>query len=228
MSGLSRFQQGCLDAYAAACSLIPSDLRHAFILIGGAATVFHWAREREPKDVDIAACSAAHVLLWEAAGNRREGFCLNDTDGSITWDVPVRDSSPFRVNIEVLELPGEFIPFTPSVCAFRNGFVATLPELVRLRASILVERSDKTDYTDLKLLLNMTKERRLVVSDVGHEELGVLLEAVGMLGGDEFGGHLVSILHSSTLRRYGLTQIYIIVFWTHLPNSDILSELIGR
>ena len=51
----------------------------------------------------------------------------------MTWD-----NGHFLVTIECLLLKGPFVPWIPEVVGFREGFKATLPELVRLRALTLV------------------------------------------------------------------------------------------
>ena len=182
MSGFSPLQQGCLDAYAAASALIPVHLRPAFILIGGAATISHGALQRRTEDVDIAASPEAIGHLWEVAGKRQGGFSLCDSDGSITWDTGAYGGKSWLVTIELLEMPGPFVPFIPSVCEFRSGYVATLPELVGLRASALVGRGDQTDYDDFELLLRTTARRCLELPEVEREELKVLKEAVKISG----------------------------------------------
>jgi hypothetical protein len=60
-------------------------------------------------------------------------------------------------------------------------FVATLPELVRLRASTLVARGDEQDYFDFERLLFMARQRGLKLPKIVEEELELLVKAVEML-----------------------------------------------
>lgn len=201
---LSPLQQGCLDAYAAACNLMPPDPLHAFILIGGAATIAQGAPERRTKDVNIAVSLEALVFFWSVADNRRGGFCRNASDESFTWDVMVQGTVSFQVGIELAQMPGSFVSRSLSGDRFRSGFVATISELVRLRASTLVGRGDEVDYTDFGLLLRMAVARGVVLPYMDEEELGVLMEAVEMMRGDMFGCLFIRILSRYTLAYYGI------------------------
>ena len=156
MSSLLPIQQACLNAYAAACALIPHDLRHAVIWIGGAGTIAHGAPDRKTEDTDIAVSQKCLELLEDAVDNRRGGF-HRDADGSIRWDERGPSGQvEFSIPVELLLLGGPFVPWIPSVVSFREGYVAALPELVRLRAETLIGRGGEKDYMDLKLLLPMT------------------------------------------------------------------------
>ena len=205
---LRPLQQACLDTYVAACDIIPHDLRHAFILIGGAGTIAHGAPERLTEDTDIIANRRCMELLDDAAVNCRGGFHKSTDGESILWDKLDRQGNfLFEVQVELLELGGQFVQWVPSVVSFRNGYVAALPELVRLRAVTVVDRGRPRDEQDLKLLLEMTARRGLKLADVDPEELGILLEAVGLLGCEASEGHFISILPISTLRRWGINLV---------------------
>ncbi|KAK0106654.1 hypothetical protein ONS96_004274 [Cadophora gregata f. sp. sojae] len=82
---ITPFQQACLDAYTAACALVPRNLRRTVILFGGAASIAHGILERKAKDVDILVGVEALAILDDAIINMREGF-HRDCNGSIKWD----------------------------------------------------------------------------------------------------------------------------------------------
>ena len=191
--------QGALDAYAAACAQIPSTLRHAFILIGGAAIAAHGA-PRDTEDVDVAVSAQALEPLVLAATIGRGGF-RRYPDGTMTWD-----NGHFLVRIECLLLKGPFVPWIPEVVGFREGFKVTLSELVRLRALTLVKRGDRKDKGDLKLLLKLCASKSERLSDVDHEELEVLLEAMAGLR-EVSEGYFMCIINVFTLHRYGISIV---------------------
>ena len=137
---ITPLQQAYLDAYTAACALVPRNLRQTVILFGGAASIAHGILDRKAKDVDILVGVEALAILDDAIINMREGF-HRDCDGAIKWDkCDSQQTKLFEVTVELVEIGGPFVPRVPEVVGFGEGYVATLAELVRLRASTLVER----------------------------------------------------------------------------------------
>lgn len=66
---------------------------------------------------------------------------------------------------------------------FGQGYVATLSELVRLRASTLIERGDESDHIDFALLLSTASKRKVQLPYLGEEEAKLMIEAVEMCEG---------------------------------------------
>ena len=110
----------------------------------------------------------------------RGGF-HKDSDDTIWWDKRVNLEHQFYVRVELIQLDGPFVPRIPSFVGFGKGCVASLPELVRLRCETLVGRGDAQDFEDLRLLLPMVRQKGLKLPYIEEEEMGVLVEAVGML-----------------------------------------------
>ncbi|OCL08745.1 hypothetical protein AOQ84DRAFT_388627 [Glonium stellatum] len=158
---ITPLQQAYLDAYAAACELVPRNLRRTVILFGGAASIAHGILDRKAKDVDILVGVEALAILDDAIINQREGF-HRDSDGTIKWDkCDSQQIKLFEVTVELVELGGPFVPRFPEVVGFGEGYVATLPELVRLRASTLVGRGDASDHIDFVLLLSEARQQNI-------------------------------------------------------------------
>lgn len=177
---ITPLQQAYLDAYAAACALVPRNLRQTLILFGGAASIAHGILDRKAKDVDILVGVEALEILDDAITNQREGF-HRDCDGTIKWDkCDSSDNKLFEVTVELVDLGGPFVPRVPDVVGFGEGYVATLPELVRLRASTLVGRGDESDHIDFFLLLSLASKRKAKLPHLGEEELESMIEAVKM------------------------------------------------
>jgi len=196
MSSLSPLQRATLSAYAAACAEVPHDLRRGLILFGGAATIAHGVPERKTEDCDILVTAEVLALLGDAIDKQRGGF-HRDSDGEVKWNV--RDAEgkyEFEIKVEFVLLGGPFNPRTPDVVGFGEGFVVTLPELVRLRAETLVARADGRDYAHLRLLLPVMAQRGRKLPHIGEEELGTMLKAVGMLKDEDAGGMFIDMLSS--------------------------------
>jgi hypothetical protein len=180
---ITPLQQAYLDAYTAACTLVPRNLRQTLILFGGAASIAHGILDRKAKDVDILVGVKTLAILDDAIINKREGF-HRDCDGTIKWDkCDSQNNKLFEVIVELVEIGGPFVPQIPEVVGFGEGYVATLPELLRLRASTLVERGDESDHIDFGLLLSLTSKRKIKLLHLGEEELESMIEAVKMCEG---------------------------------------------
>ena len=181
MASLLPIQQAQLSAYEAACRFVPRNLRHSFILIGGAATIAHGGSGRKAKDVDIITDVACLALMVQTINLGRGGFGM-DTDGSYFWEARVVNPAwDFKVTIEFIELDGPFLARVPSVVEFRNGFVANLSELLRFRCETVLNRGDEKDYGDLQLLLSLMKINRQRLPFIEEEELEGMVEAVEMV-----------------------------------------------
>jgi hypothetical protein len=177
---ITPLQQAYLDAYTAACALVPCNLRQTVILFGGAASIAHGILDRKVKDVDILVGVEALVILDDAIINMREGF-HRDCDGTIKWDkCDSQRNKLFEVTVELVEIGGPFVPRVPEVVGFGEGYVATLAELVRLRASTLVERGDASDHIDFVLLLSLARQRKEKLPYLGEDEMKSMIEAVEM------------------------------------------------
>jgi hypothetical protein len=159
---------------------VPRNLRQTVILFGGAASIAHGILDRKAKDVDILVGVEALAILDDAIINMREGF-HRDCDGTIKWDkCDSQQNKLFEVTVELVEMGGPFVPRVPEVVGFGEGYVATLAELVRLRASTLVERGDALDHIDFVLLLSLARQRKVKLPYLGEDEMKSMVEAVEM------------------------------------------------
>jgi hypothetical protein len=82
------------------------------------------------------------------------------------------------VTVELVLIGGPFVPLFPETVPYGNGFLATLPEPVRLQAATLVNRGDDQDYVDFYFLLCLMSKGRLRLPHIGEEELELMMEAV--------------------------------------------------
>ncbi|PMD12055.1 hypothetical protein NA56DRAFT_666687 [Hyaloscypha hepaticicola] len=145
--------------------------------------IAHGILDRKAKDVDILVGVETLAILDDAIINMRKGF-HRDRDGTIKWDkCDSQQHKLFEVTVELVEIGGRFVPRVPEVVGFEEGYIITLPELLRLRASTLVERGDMSDHIDFVLLLSLARERAAKLPHLGEEELGLMIEAVEMCEG---------------------------------------------
>lgn len=198
--------QLCLNAYAAACDLMPPDLLRAFILIGGAATIAQGSPDRTTEDANIAASEPALAAFWSLTQARRGGFQCDAMDESITWDSGDKDCSP--VKVEILQMPGPYVSHVLSVDKFRSGYVATIPELVRMRAFSVVDRGLRQDFKDFRYLVDTATKQRLIMPSLSDEDLKDLLEGVMAVeeeeGFAELGSLLIDMLSPHNLAQHNI------------------------
>ena len=202
MSELTPEQEALLDAFSAASDLVPPGLRQQFLLIGGAATIAHGEPRRRTTDVDIAGTAETLSFLWAAAEAGIGGF-QKGKDERISWLDPSRD---WKVPIDICEQGGGWVPLLQSAHQFRNGYMATISDLLLVRATTVLDRGDIQDYEDFGFLLGIMTSRGLTLPDPGVEGLGVLIEAAE-LKEDVWGVLLLNILHSDLLRQFGIERI---------------------
>lgn len=176
---LSPLQRSILAAYDAACDQVPRHLRQSLILIGGAATIAHGGASRVTEDLDVLGDARTLAHLDDAANNGQGGF-HKDSSGIIRWDARLAQPDfTWFVEVELVEVGGWAVRRCPEAVGFRKGCVATLPELVRLRCETVLERGKPVDYTDLRLLLEMTHRKALKLPSIDdEEETEILVKAV--------------------------------------------------
>lgn len=102
-------------------------------------------------------------------------------------------------------MPGSHVSHTLSVDRFRSGFVATMSELVRLRAFSVVDRGDRKDFRDFRILVDMATTQRLIMPSLSDGDLGVLVDGAMKVEEEEGFAELGSLL-IDMLSPYNLAQ----------------------
>lgn len=160
---------------------IPLRLRQDIILVGGAATLLSGASGRWTKDLDFAAGEEAMDAFLQQVLARQNGFKYDD-DGSIMfWS-----SLGFFVPVDLLILGGDFIESVNAVQKIESGIVASVPDLMLLRATTIEERGDSQDLDDFSDLMNLARAKILRSRLLNQEEMGRILLA-GRRAGDHSG-----------------------------------------
>lgn len=156
-------------------------------MIGGAATIAHGGASRVTEDLDVLGDVRVLAHLGDAANNRQGGF-HKDSSGIIRWDARLAqpDFTCF-VEVELVEVGGWAVPRCPEAVGFGKGCVATLPELVRLRCETVLDRGKAVDYTDLRLLLEMTWQKGLKLPLIDNEEETEVLVRAAEAAWEELG-----------------------------------------
>ncbi|PPJ52369.1 hypothetical protein CBER1_10745 [Cercospora berteroae] len=123
-------------------------------------------------DVDVAAPSEALLDIWKGVNDGALQFSF-ESDGQIAFDAP----QGFRLKLDILEIgagPVERIHVTEPLY---DGSVASVSDLLLLRAVTVVDRGGDGDVLDFEWLLSeVVKTGQLPQLD--EEELGWLVKAV--------------------------------------------------
>lgn len=159
-------QAAIRECFNMAALSIPLRLRQDFILVGGAATFLSGASERRTKDLDFAAGEEAMDAFLQVVLARQNGFKYDD-DGSIMfWS-----SLGFFVPVDLLILGGDLTESVNAVQKIESGIVASVPDLMLLRATTIEERGDSQDLDDFSDLMNLARAKSLRFRLLNQEEM---------------------------------------------------------
>jgi hypothetical protein len=162
-------REALIECFRATALLVRPPLRHQLVLVGGAASIAHGSGYYT-EDVDVAAPS--NVLLdigmGVLAGAHR--FSL-EPDGKIAFD----SCQDIRVRIDLIEI-GDSIERIHVTVPFHEGSVASMSDLLRLRAKTVVERGIDEGVDFRWLLLKIAKAGKLLPG-LNSEELEYMREA---------------------------------------------------
>jgi hypothetical protein len=129
--------------------------------------------------VDVAAPPEAIIEIWEGVQAGALNFSIG-SDDRIAFDAP----QGFRLELDLIELGGGCVERFHATVPYYVGSVASVSDLLLLRAVTVVDRAGAGDLLDFGWLLSKVAETREKFPEIDDEELGVLLEAVeSCLGG---------------------------------------------
>ena len=176
----SGMKTALMEAYASAVGHVPHNLRHQFILVGGAALVI-LGSNRSTEDVDFAvSAEALHAFFDGATGDIR--FVRDSND---IWTY-ICQANGIQVGIEFLAAGGPFAPNIKVYQAVGEGFCAGLGELARMKAAAACGRGEDKDQSDFRWLIERMSEtgesfERVELTDDDRDNLA---EAAEDLGGE--------------------------------------------
>lgn len=84
----------------------------------------------------------------------------------------------FEVKMELLELGGSFVESITTSVPFSDGLVASVVDLLLLRAVTVADRGNKRDVEDFKWLLEQMYETGSTLPELGRTKLLELVEGV--------------------------------------------------
>src|SRR5436190_1764637 len=73
-------------------------------------------------------------------------------------------SQDFQVKVDILDLGGDFVDKIIEAHPFENGFIASIPDLLRLRATTVIERGDEKDLKDFSPLTTASRNADFALS----------------------------------------------------------------
>ena len=141
-----------IECFRAATRLVRSDRRRQLVLVGGAASVAH-SSVFSTKDVDVAATSRCIIDTWEAIQSGVPAFSI-EPDGEIAFDA----SQGFRVRLDIIEIGSGCVERIHVAEPFYEGSVASLSDLIILRAVTVVDRGSKGEVDDFRWLIKKAAE----------------------------------------------------------------------
>jgi len=160
------------ECFRAATRLVRPDRRRQLIMVGGAASIAH-SSVFYTEDVDVAAPPAVLIDIWEAVSAGAPNFSF-ESDGKIAFDAP----QGFRVGLDLLEIGAGFIERIHVAEPFYEGSVASMSDLLRLRAVTVVDSGSDGEKDDFRWLLAEVTKAGQFLPGLDKEELEVVEKAV--------------------------------------------------
>ncbi|KAL0465445.1 hypothetical protein QR685DRAFT_507444 [Neurospora intermedia] len=139
---------------------------------GALLECFRAATRLKTEDVDVAAPSAALIDIWKGVSDGALNFST-ESDGKIAFDAP----QGFRVRLNIIEIGSGCIDRIHVTEPFHEGSVASMSDLLLMRAVTVVDRGGDGDRLDFQWLLGGVFEKREQFPRINDEELHWLAKA---------------------------------------------------
>lgn len=153
--------------------------------------------------MDIAAPPAALIDIWEGVSNGALNFSFK-SDGKIAFDAP----QGFRVHLDITQIDDGCIERIHATEPLYDGSVASMSDLLVLRAVTVVDPGKDGDVLDFDWLLSEVARRGEAFPRLDEEELEYLWLAVESRLG-ELAGRMVVYAH---FHRYNMIAAIQILF----------------
>lgn len=158
-----------IECFRATTCQVRPELRRQLVLVGGAASIAHDS-DFYTKDVDVAAPSDVIYDIYKGVMDGALNFSL-EPDGKIAFD----GSQHIRVRVDIIEI-GDAIDRIHATMPFFEGSVASMSDLLRLRAVTVVDRGSDGEADDFRWLLAELAKAGQLVPGLSHEELEYMRE----------------------------------------------------
>ncbi|OJJ39007.1 hypothetical protein ASPWEDRAFT_351219 [Aspergillus wentii DTO 134E9] len=159
------------ECFQATTRLVRPELRRQLILVGGLASIAHFS-VYSTEDVDVAAPVDALTDIWQGVTAGAPNFSI-EPDGKLAFDA----SQGFRVRIDLIEIGPGIVERIHVTEPFFEGSVASMSDLLRLRAMTVVDRGSDGEAADFRWLLSEVARVGQILPGLDAEELEYMSEA---------------------------------------------------
>ncbi|UKZ93280.1 uncharacterized protein TrAFT101_008200 [Trichoderma asperellum] len=128
------------------------------------------------EDVDILGPADAFIEIWNAIELGVAGFSL-EADGRIAFD----SKQNFRVRVDLLEA-SEYVGQIYTTAPYFGASLASKMDLLRLRATTIVERQEDGDMVDFRWLLGEVAREGESLPKLNKREIGNFLVVGTQIG----------------------------------------------
>ncbi|KAJ5088271.1 hypothetical protein N7456_011887 [Penicillium angulare] len=157
-------REALIECFRTTTRLVRPELRRQLILVGGAASIAHDSI-LYTEDVDVAAPTNVILDIWKGVMDGALNFIL-EPDGKIAFD----SSQDIRIRVDTIEI-GDAIERIHATEPLFEGSVASMSDLLRLRAVTVVERGSDGETEDFRWLLSEVAKAGQLIPGLSQEEL---------------------------------------------------------
>ncbi|KAL9109255.1 MAG: hypothetical protein Q9227_006010 [Pyrenula ochraceoflavens] len=161
-----------IECFRATTRLVRPELRRQLVLVGGVASIAH-SSNFKTEDVDVAAPSSLLIDIWKGISSGGAHSFSLEPDGRIAFDAP----QGFIVHLDLIEIGEGCIELVNAAEPFHEGSVASMSELLRLRAVTVVDRGSDGDVDDFRWLLSRVAESGQLLPGYGKDDLEWVMKA---------------------------------------------------
>ncbi|KAE8421282.1 hypothetical protein BDV36DRAFT_292475 [Aspergillus pseudocaelatus] len=170
-------QKALIECFRAIARLVRPEIRRQLVLVGGAASIAH-SSVYYTEDVDVVAPMNVLLDIWTGVTAGTPEFTI-EPDGTICFNA--REGFPVR--IDLIQIGDGPIDRIYNAEPFFEGSVASVSDLLRLRAMSFVDRGKFGDDVDFQWLLSEVARGGHILPELDNEERAYIAEAGGSLLG---------------------------------------------
>ncbi|KAJ5972813.1 uncharacterized protein N7479_002731 [Penicillium vulpinum] len=190
-------REALIECFRTTTRLVRPELRHQLVLVGGTASIAHGSAFYT-EDVDVVAPSNVLQDICKGVMDGALNYSL-EPDGKIAFDA----SQGIRVRIDLIQI-GDSIERIHATVPFFEGSVASMSDLLRLRAMTVVDRGSDGQAEDFRWLLSGVAKAGQLLPGLDDEELKYMLDACRFCLGGLYCLVLYSVLQEEDGRAFGL------------------------
>lgn len=166
-------REALIECFRTTARLVRPELRRQLVLVGGAASIAHGSGFYT-EDVDVVAPCNVLQDICKGVMDGALNYSL-EPDGKIAFDA----SQDIRVRIDLIQT-GDAIERIHATVPFFEGSVASISDLVRLRAMTVVDRGSDGEAEDFRWLLSGVAKAGQLLPGLDDQELKYMLDACNL------------------------------------------------